>query len=495
MAPREALEQPAAERHQRPDGEYRGQQPLDPRSLRSHESTRQHADQDRADAEEQHEEAAGQHHLGPRAAPRRTASRTTTASARAGTTGDHGVNDRRDAYAAIDARRTAVCAARAAAGSRSRESAMVGAEDCRSRGSRQCGRTAGISARPVHPAASGLAVALSPMTSAAPTRARPARPPLRSPTSRVRGPRRAGRCPGEPGPTPVPAASATPARRADPGDRDPGRGRRACVPSRQACSRAPSPVDRHRPRPALAARIEFARAITLRPSPRGPRYALARMISSWQTERMPLVVGRRSPGTRTSRSEIKGSRPLASWSATLDQARAPPARPRSSIACKRRSRRSRTRSATSSASSADPVAARTRGPRDLDLRRADRAHHRHRKKEVGRVFVRGALSRCSIALFAQQRGGATGESIRNALRDEVATPPEFLRSAGPWLFLQAILLCAGGNVPEGAAARRDVGRARCGARPRDMHLRLSVLRSADRHHRDQQLALPRGRRI
>ena len=62
VALREALEQPAAERDQRADREDREQQPLDPR-LGNHPRARERADDQGADSEEQHEEAAGQHHL------------------------------------------------------------------------------------------------------------------------------------------------------------------------------------------------------------------------------------------------------------------------------------------------------------------------------------------------------------------------------------------------------------------------------------------------
>lgn len=197
---------------------------------------------------------------------------------------------------------------------------------------------------------------------------------------------------------------------------------------------------------ALAARIDarsrdHAAALAAGPALR----ALAQMITSWQTERSTLV-GWSDTLTWYANEKEKQIQELAGlaegWNATLDQARAanaPPAvveRIQATLASIKDTRRDVEKDRAQILSLQDRVARETSTCDEMMERIAD-----FRKKEVGQVFVRDTQPLLG-ALFAQQHGGATAESIRNALRDEVATLPEFAQRAGGWLLMQTLLLLA-----------------------------------------------------
>lgn len=210
---------------------------------------------------------------------------------------------------------------------------------------------------------------------------------------------------------------------------------------------------------AVSARIDarardHTAALTAGPALR----ALSQMITSWQTERSTLV-GWGDTLTWYANEHEKQIQELAtltdSWNATLEQARAanaPPAvvdRVNATLASIKDTRRDVEKYRAQILALQDRVARETSTCDELIERITD-----YRKKEVGQVFVRDTQPFLG-ALFAQRHGGATGEGIRNALRDEVATLPEFVRRAAPWLLFQALLLFA-----LGATFRKAQQRAR-----------------------------------
>jgi small-conductance mechanosensitive channel len=197
---------------------------------------------------------------------------------------------------------------------------------------------------------------------------------------------------------------------------------------------------------ALGARIDarardHAAALAAGPALR----ALAQMVTSWQTERSTLA-GWGGTLTWYANEQEKQIAELAaatdSWTATLEQARAanaPPAvidRINSTLAAIKDTRRDVEKYRAQILALQDRVARETSTCDELIERLTE-----FRKKEVGQVFVRDTQPLLG-ALFARQHGGATAESIRNALRDEVATLPEFAQRAAVWLLVQAALLIA-----------------------------------------------------
>jgi len=173
--------------------------------------------------------------------------------------------------------------------------------------------------------------------------------------------------------------------------------------------------------------------------------ALAQMITSWQTERSTLA-GWGDTLTWYANEQEKQIQELAtltdSWNATLDQARAANApqavadRIQATLASIKDTRRDVEKYRERILALQDRVAREASTCDEMIERISD-----FRKQEVGRVFVRDTQPFLG-ALFEQQRVGATGNSIRNALRDEVATLPEFARRAAPSLLLQVVLLFA-----------------------------------------------------
>ena len=245
--------------------------------------------------------------------------------------------------------------------------------------------------------------------------------------------------------TPTPAPSATP----------------AAIPIPEIASRAEETTTRLRvitgslqPSPdvqaidaesaALATRIDarardHAAALESGPALR----ALAQMTTSWQTERGTLS-GWSDTLTWYANEQEKQIRELASltdgWNATLEQARAANAPPpvidriQEVLASIRDTRRAVEKYRAQILALQDRVAREASTSDELIQRIAD-----FRKKEVGQVFVRDTDPLLG-ALFAQRTEGGTATAIRNALRDEIATVPDFLRRATPSLVLQAILL-------------------------------------------------------
>jgi small-conductance mechanosensitive channel len=280
------------------------------------------------------------------------------------------------------------------------------------------------------------------VTSAAPTRVRPAR--LRAAAVLL-----ACLVLAAPGAaqetTPTPAPSATP----------------AAIPIPEIASRAEETTTRLRvitaslqPSPELEAIDNESAALATRIDARardhasalesGPALrALAQMTTSWQTERSTLA-GWSDTLTWYANEQENQIRELASltdgWNATLEQARAanaPPAvidRIQEVLAGIRDTRRAVEKYRAQILTLQDRVAREASTSDELIQRIAD-----FRKKEVGQVFVRDTAPLLG-ALFAQRTEGGTATAIRNALRDEIATVPDFLRRATLPLVLQVILL-------------------------------------------------------
>lgn len=322
------------------------------------------------------------------------------------------------------------------------ESKLIGiirAEDGRSPGRGNARRTAGATA--VHPAA-GLLWRRA-VTSAAPTRVRPAGllAAVLLACVVLAAPGAAQET------TPAPAPSATP----------------AVIPIPEIASKAEETAARLRAigatlqpsadlqaidagSSALAARIDARSRDHTAALAAGPALrALGQMITSWQTERGTLV-GWGQTLTWYANEQEKQIAELAtatdSWNATLDQARAanaPPAvvdRINATLASIKDTRRDVEKYRAQILALQDRVARETSTCDELIERITE-----FRKKEVGQVFVRDTQPFLG-ALLAQQHAGATAESIRNALRDEVATLPEFAQRAAMWLFVQTALLIA-----------------------------------------------------
>jgi small-conductance mechanosensitive channel len=172
--------------------------------------------------------------------------------------------------------------------------------------------------------------------------------------------------------------------------------------------------------------------------------ALTHMSSTWETERNRLNGWNDTLvwyATEAEKQIQALAERAASWSATLEQARrsnAPAAvidRVQQTLAGIRDTRRD------VEAYRADVLALQDRVVREIAT--CDEAIHRittYRKEEVGRILVRDTQPLLG-ALFASGREpGAMRAAIRNALRDELSTVPEFVAQAGPSLALQALML-------------------------------------------------------
>lgn len=197
---------------------------------------------------------------------------------------------------------------------------------------------------------------------------------------------------------------------------------------------------------ALGARIEARSRDHTAALAAGPALrALGQMITSWQTERGTLSGWGQTLTWYANEQEKQISELAAltdSWNATLEQARAanaPPAvvdRINATLASIKDTRRDVEKYRAQILSLQDRVARETSTCDELIERITE-----FRKKEVGQVFVRDTQPFLG-ALLAQQHAGATAESIRNALRDEVATLPEFAQRAVASLVVQILLLIA-----------------------------------------------------